>query len=61
MADERLLNTPEERDIWRRYYQAALAGALAARVEGGSDKVAIYCANHADALVREERRRHPIE
>ena len=61
MSEPLLLSNDAERSVWRAYYQAAVAGVLAGRAHAEPTEVARMCGDFADALLKEERRRHPRE
>ncbi len=61
MSNAVLLTNDAERSAWRVYYGAAVTGVLVGRAQAEPMEVARMCGDFADALVEEERRRHPRE
>ena len=59
MSERMLMITESERAVWREYYRAAATGVIVGRAPAEPAEVARMSADFADALLKEERRRHP--
>jgi hypothetical protein len=59
MPERLMLTTDAEIVRWRAYYQAAATGVIVGRAQAEPAEVARMSADFADALMEEERRRHP--